>query len=250
MPVPKHPSFNSSRLVRSLAALGIADVADSSQTFAERLSGWIGWTDAPVLSEALAAAPAHPTGTVTVESRRTIAAEVQRVRRELVQAIESEAALAALPAARGRLAGDARSATGATDGSAGGNVDPAHGRRRQAVLQQLMEERLRPLREQVRRALRAAGPPLEKLAVLDAAFEQALAARERTLLGGAAVLVQARFERGQEPVPRDGTAPSPLSDTAWRTAMRELLLAELDTRLQPIDGMVEALQQHTAGCQA
>lgn len=250
MPVPKHPSFNSSRLVRSLAALGIADVADSTQTFAERLSGWIGWTDAPVLSAALAADSPAPAASLVPSERQAGAEEVQQVRRELARAIESDEAFAALPArspAHGRPAGAGASTVPA---STEPGFDPAFARRRHAVLQQLMEDRIRVLRERVRAALAAAAPTLSRVAALDAAFEQALSARERPLLSGAAGLVESHIERRRDARTPPGHEAPPATAADNRRAMRELLLAELDYRLQPIDGLMAALQQHPAGPEA
>ncbi len=194
MPVPSHPSFNSSRLVRSLAGLGIADVADSPHTFAERLSAWVGWTDAPVLSAALATdvdpQPAAQAGEERRGAARRGAAGAARTgARNRTRCRLCRHAGAAWPAGCRRTAVTA---------PADGDFDPSFGRRRHAVLQQAMEDRIRGLRERVRAVLAGTSPPLARLAALDAAFEQALAPRERPLLGGAAVLVEAHFERRRE----------------------------------------------------
>ncbi|WP_241018087.1 DUF3348 family protein, partial [Burkholderia sp. Ac-20349] len=61
---PPRPALSGPTLVRLLARLADADVAESRQTLSDRLSQWLGWTDAITLSSALnanIAAVAPPT---------------------------------------------------------------------------------------------------------------------------------------------------------------------------------------------
>ncbi|HDV6329440.1 TPA: DUF3348 family protein, partial [Burkholderia cenocepacia] len=51
------PALSGPTLVRLLARLADADVAESRQTLSDRLSQWLGWTDAITLSSALNASP-------------------------------------------------------------------------------------------------------------------------------------------------------------------------------------------------
>ncbi|WP_167784625.1 DUF3348 family protein [Ramlibacter rhizophilus] len=107
--------------------------------------------------------------------------------------------------------------------------------------QRLMEAKIAPLRVQLRSALAgAASPRLRQLATLDAALEQMLHAREQKLLAGVPAWLQARFAT----LRAEGAAGSPDGLAAIGREMRQLLLAELDLRLQPVRGLLGALAQH------
>jgi hypothetical protein len=98
-------------------------------------------------------------------------------------------------------------------------------------LQRQMEQMITALRDHVRQTLCRVSPRLRQLAVLDAAFEQVLAPREQKLLPGASTLLKRRFE--QLRAAHDGLE-------AFRREWREALLAELDVRLEPVAGLVDA----------
>jgi hypothetical protein len=92
-----------------------------------------------------------------------------------------------------------------------------------------------PLRARLRGALGAAGPDGAALAALDATLESALAGRERTLLAGVVGHIVQRHQ-----ALRDGGGAD------WRSRfhhdMQQALLAELDLRLQPLHGLLDALR--------
>jgi hypothetical protein len=122
---------------------------------------------------------------------------------------------------------------------------------------------LQTLRSQVRGQLSKGAPSLQQLATLDAAFENILSEREALLLGKVAKLHEKRFAQAlkkhiqqlsnlqAEATAEGAEAPSAnaVSPLPWllplRQAMRSALLAELDTRLQPVLGLVEAFNQNT-----
>jgi hypothetical protein len=196
--------FNSSPLLRLLAGLHDTDAAAAAaaQTFAERLSLWLDWTDAISLSAALGggqAAAAAPTSGVTLDR------EARQLRQALARAI-----------AAGAPAED------------GGTL-----RSRYTAQQRAMDARIGPLRGRVRAALAARSAALGRLAALDAALEQILGPRERQLLSTVPGLLERHFQR------------SPPSDAATAVGVEPLvqrvLLAELDHRLQPVEGLLEAL---------
>lgn len=78
-------------------------------------------------------------------------------------------------------------------------------------------------------------PELARLAEVDAVMEQTLTPREHSLLATAPAVLGARFERvhGQ-----------PGWRAAFRHDMRTLLLAELQLRFHPIEGLQDALRSH------
>jgi len=227
-------TFDNSRLVRLLGGWAPAEGEPSGMDFAERLSLWFNAFDAirlQALHQSLrsddAAALARP---VRKPQARTggLAEEVQRVRAILARAIAQDPM---------------------TD-----NPDTGYAayRRRHAELQGRMELMIAPLREHVRQALAGASPRLRQLAALDAGLEQVLATREQTLLPTVATLLERRFRQLQrahesalEPAggPEEAAAPGrpdswqPIFEQDWRDA----LLAELDLRLEPVTGLVEAL---------
>jgi len=109
-----------------------------------------------------------------------------------------------------------------------------------------------PLRGRVRQALTALSPALGRLAALDAVFDEALRDRERYLLSTVAVLLQQRFDLLRQAhsatdsqAPGAPSAADRISPAPWLVEyareLQQVLLAELDVRLQPIEGMVEAM---------
>lgn len=211
-------TFSSSRLVRLLDEHTPVDADASAMDVAERLGLWLNAFDAIGLQAA------HQT-------IRAIADAQQPVRR------------AARPPA---LADDVQRVRGALASAIARGLD-AHGaqgyaayQQRHQELQRQMEQMVATLREHVRQALAAASPRLRQLAVLDAAFEQALAAREQRLLPVAASLLERRFAQMQAAADPDTSANDTLA--AFAPEWRQALLAELDLRLEPVHGLVEALR--------
>jgi hypothetical protein len=214
-------SFASSRLVRLLGDPALVNMPSSGMDFAERLSLWLNAFDAIGLQSAHQAirsidapAAARPEGARAARTRN-VAEDFQRVHAVLRKAISLD------PLAHGKA--DAADA-----------ADPActvfH--QRHLELQRQMEQMIAALRDHVRQALCRASPRLRQLAVLDAAFEQLLAPREQALLPTAAALLKRRFEQLRQT--DDGLE-------IFRRQWGEALLAELDLRLEPVAGLIEAL---------
>jgi len=135
-------------------------------------------------------------------------------------------------------------------------------RRFYSAHQRQMESTLQNLRAQVRSQLQKNTGPLQTLAALDAAFENILSERESMLMAKVAKLHEKRFVQALKQHLQKQTLASATAtgengsermtdhDTsAWlmplRQALRTALLAELDTRLQPTLGLLEALHAHT-----
>ncbi len=253
-------SFNSSTFIRLLSELAVAEVEVSRQPFAERLGLWLDWTAAIPLSAALhAAAPAPAPDTASAKpaagAAGTAAAEAMaRVRAEVVQAIATDALLTS-PVPGTRQAPSAASADG------GHNTDFSPYRRCYQAHQRLMQARIAPLRAQVRETLAGQSAALGKLAALDGVLDQALAARERSLLATVPSLLAARFARLQRAhlakratppgfeSPGQGPQRQTQTDDWLALACREMqsvLEAEMDIRLQPVQGLVEALSNGVA----
>lgn len=131
--------------------------------------------------------------------------------------------------------------------------------------QRQMESTLRSLRSSVRVQLHRRGGRLQHLAALDAALENTLGEREAMLLDKVSKMMEKRFVQAfkahlkqsaefrtelTEPVETDvHPAGSARTNLKWlsdlRQALRQALLAELDTRLQPTLGLLEAFSSDT-----
>lgn len=212
---PRRIPHTGSTFIRRLAALDDAPTPPADDAFAERLSRWFDWTHAISLSAVLGGLPARATGAAGPDRR--LQAHIESDWREYARV---RAALAELAA---------EAPTGTSDDAADAEADLPAYRQRYAACQHAMATHIEPLRRRVRATLAAGPPALAKLAELDGLMEQALAARERTLLSTVAGRLGPRL--------RDCGAAQ--LDT-FRQEMAALLLAELDLRLQPVEGLLDA----------
>lgn len=229
-------------LVRLLAGFGNAEVVESRLSISDHLSQWLGWTDAIALSTALSVQVPAARADAARVGASVEQAEVTRLRTALARSIKGEEA----PLRRdGR---DRRNAAAANADAQAEPPDYAEFRQRYLALQQAMESDIGTLRARLRSALAARAPKLAHLATVDAVMEQALAAREQRLLMGIPALLGAHFERlraqASENVDRADNANA--TPHAWlagfRKDMQSVLLAELEIRFQPVEGLLAALR--------
>jgi len=111
--------------------------------------------------------------------------------------------------------------------------------------QRALEAAVGPLRTKLREALGRGSPTMRQLALLDSVLEKLMAEQESRLLYTLPRLLKARFDqRGQSAAPAPGAAPP---DGTWLAGfardLQAVLLAELELRLQPVLGLLQALQQ-------
>ena len=93
-------------------------------------------------------------------------------------------------------------------------------------------------------------PEMTRLAMVDAIMERSLSVRERALMTTIPTLLGAHFERlrkaEQSAQEEAEAAEMPPPANAWldtfRKDMRSVLLAELDIRFQPVEGLLAALR--------
>ncbi len=118
--------------------------------------------------------------------------------------------------------------------------------------QRELENRIRQLRLNIGRAIEGISPELAKLSRLDATFGRVLAEHTRELFTVVPKLLEKRFgsllDEHRQELPSVPTAPDLeqwLQPGGWLFRfcgeMRELLLAELEVRLQPLLGMIDSL---------
>ncbi|CAN5893731.1 hypothetical protein BH11PSE8_BH11PSE8_32570 [soil metagenome] len=131
-------------------------------------------------------------------------------------------------------------------------------RRRYVTRQQAMEASIAPLRARLRTTLAARSPAMARLAAMDAVMEQLLGAREHHLLASVPGLLEKHFERlapADGPGSADGAThdnvqvPDPTGEwlVAFNQDMQAVLTAELDIRMQPVEGLLAALRSEQPG---
>jgi hypothetical protein len=242
-------NFHSSGLLRILADLFIVEAAESKQVFAERLGQWLDYSDAITLHAAHnAGAASSSAAQCGVQSVTGVAVEEEfaRVRTALVNSITSSCSpniggtRIKLPTPKPGAAFDLAAA-----------YDPY--RRFYLAHQGAMESSVRPLRASVRQALSRASATLKQLAALDEALDKIGCVRERHLLSTVPLLLERRFEQllkaHQQPLVDtrqvDASAlwmPPGGGLADFCNELQGVLLAELDLRLQPTVGLIEALR--------
>ena len=239
--------FSSSRLVRLLSDLTSADVEASRQDFAERLGLWLDVFDGITLHAA------HQSIKTVDEEKpadrrlaRTFALEEEfhRVRTALVKAITASSAS---PASGKQVRNAVAQPEATTETDAG--YAPYH--QRYLDQQRHMALRIDALRVHVRQAIAKVSPQLGQLATFDAVMEQMLGGREQKLLSTVPVLLERRFghlrkthQHGLDPAQQQDAQALWQQPGGWPDAfgkeMQEVLLAELEVRLQPVMGLIEA----------
>jgi hypothetical protein len=276
---PQRTGLSGPTLIRLLTRLTDAEVQQSRQSLSDHLSQWLGWTDAIALSAALnTAPPVIAPGARMFSSAEE--RECVRVRTTLADAIASDtAATAAKRVAPARTPAKNLAAVLADDEfdyssfrqrylslqhtmetSIGnlrsrlrGMVAARNGEwTRLAVVDAIMDRALLPkeraLLGAIPKLLQAHFDRLRKAeeAALAQAAEQALA--EPAAPTDAAADVPGDTEAPAVDAAQAGTSPPAPAITAgawldtFRADMRAVLLAELDVRLQPVEGLLAALR--------
>lgn len=112
--------------------------------------------------------------------------------------------------------------------------------------QRTLAARVATLRGRLRSQLAGTTPRLLRLAQLDAVFEQALAGKESAALAGLPSMTVQRGLRLQAAAPEAALDLSAWPAPGWRgqlwDELQRVLQAELALRLQPVLGLMEALQ--------
>ncbi|MBL0422900.1 DUF3348 family protein [Ramlibacter sp. AW1] len=216
-------SFSSSGLVRLLGEWTPLDGPGPGMDFAERLSLWLDTFQAIDLQGVHQSARRHADagGRIRPQQAQALTESLQRTRGALAHAIAQ-----------------ARPADALVD-----EASYAPYRQRHLALQRRMEQMVRPLREHARAVLAAGPATLRRLAELDAVLEAVTEAQEQALLPAAVQLLERRFDQLQQAHAAD-------EPDRWRepdgwlmrfdTDWRQVLLAEVDLRLEPVAGLVAA----------
>jgi hypothetical protein len=225
--------FSSSRLAQLLQQWQVLEPLSARPALPEQLARWLDWTDAVSLSSVLAgelpghaglrgpADAAEPRAAGRARTPAQVRQGLTQVRDGLVAAIATDPLFTA------------------TD-TAADAADFAACRRQYQAHQRAMERQLAPWREAVRTLLvrQAAAQDgldgLGELAALDAVMERALGERESHLLSRLPMALERHFMRlAPDHVP---------GQAAFIKDLQALLGAELEFRLELIEGMLETLE--------
>jgi len=109
-----------------------------------------------------------------------------------------------------------------------------------------MEFRLVKLRGQMRSAIQEQSEKMAKLVALDVVLYETLIANTRKLLTAVPKFVQWRFLQLRENQTEKQTESTALWLDQFHQDLQQLLLMELDVRLQPLFGLLEAATQESA----
>ena len=236
--------FHSSRLLRILTDLSDVEAHAPGMAFAEKLGLWVDYTDAIALYAVHNANTMDP-GEAHDSEPVDIADDFSRIRASLEQQIARTTAPTRgqsgveLPLPQGDMPSELTSA-----------FEPY--RRYYLAHQRDMDLSVPPLRSRVRERLATMSPALQQLAALDGTFENILSEREAMLLAKLPQIMKKRFahlrQLHQQTLTDTQQADRPeqwMQPGAWLARfcneLQTVLLAELDLRLQPAVGLLEAL---------
>ena len=246
---PTRTHFPSSRLIRILSDLALLDAAEPGAAFAEKLGLWVDYSDAIALSTAL-----KPSAEGRAEARSgdasaagaVVSDQLARLRTGFVESITQIDSV---------QAGRARIERPVVDFELPVKVSIAFEpyRRYYGAHQREMDSSTRTLRAGVREVLMRVSMSLRNLAALDASLEKVLCEREGKLLSTVPLLLRKRFEHllkvHQQTLNANRQADDPdtwMKPGGWLARffheLQTVLIAELDVRLQPTVGLIEALQ--------
>jgi hypothetical protein len=240
-------NLHSSKLIRVLNDLALLEAVEPGTAFAEKLGLWLN------LNDAITLCAAHNTRTARQQTMPPRAAAVGP------DAMGDE--LAKLQAALANSIAHGSSTKGSRTRMAlpvpkfgeplevGAAYEPY--RRYYLAHQRQMDSSVGPLRTQVREVLAKASPALKTLAALDAVFDAILCDHESKLLAKLPSLLAQRFDQlltaHQQALIETQQADDPagwMKPGGWLVRfcheLQTVLLAELDVRLQPTVGLVEA----------
>ena len=230
-------SFHSvppSALARRLAAALPDGVDAPRRDIAERLGEWLNVAEAiqlhaagPAVDAAAAAASRRPPRQLPSVLHAALSAELDRVRAVLARSITAAPAHKPDP----------------------NDLDTEFALYHQRLgdQQRRMEMSIDALREHVRQQLAQSTPPMAQLAAIDAVMDGFFGGREQRLLSTLPAFLKARFValRREAAQARELEAPDTPDDLRWlqtfAAEFEQTLLAELDLRLQPVTGLIEAL---------
>lgn len=243
--------LNRSRLVGLLTELSPSKLNSTDYNLAERLGHLIGLSGSIELAQALRQLP-NGANMAPVKHDSGLQEEIFSARKKMIQRVAES-----FDHEPGELQNKVPTANVAIREAALLTYDPYQ--RFYNTYQVELGVEVQNLRAKVRQRLLGVSAQLSQLAELDRTLENSLAVHNRKLFSVTPKLLGQRFKLllndFQQKQPEDiiNTSENQLEQWlkpgAWLDVfyrdMRELLLAEFDVRLQPVFGLLEALNEHT-----
>ncbi|GAB3276275.1 DUF3348 family protein [Parahaliea aestuarii] len=224
---PTSSSFSQTRLISLLSSLGGPRGDADSRQFGQRLGGLIDLSHSVILADTLASLERQPFEPVDEDPARA-REDFLRVRAAMMGAV-----IRSLVPDGG--ASRIRWPEAVLDAGGGDAL-----RRFYSAHQREMDARVRGLQERCRDALRGCSAALMQLATLDQALMDALAGHSRRLFGNIPDVLEKMQVAAREMLLQGGAD----AEGQLKTDVQALLLAEIDARLLPALGLIEALDEH------
>lgn len=227
-------SMQQSRLIRSLDELSLVKRRPDLSGLVDKLSAMMELSDTLKLSEGLGAINKLSAEGVA-RSAEDVKAECVEVRTSIIQSVVKSFVPDAgslsfnLPLTEARGLSDEQTTV-------------AGWQRFYALHQSDMEQKLNRLRAKMRQAVTGFSDSLAQLAALDKLMQESIADHARKRFAAVPRLLENRYQQLQAAYPDDDT----LQLQQIHCDMQELLLAELDVRMQPILGLVEAYEEEVS----
>ena len=231
---PRKSALSGTVLVRFLTSLGVSDAELSNDNFAERMSRLIGLSDSINIAQAhrnVSFEPGSSSG--AAQLLQNLQGDVDAVRQAIEEVIDRSFDQ---PDKAGRLKlPQLKVEDGVPD------CEPFQ--RFYLAQQREMDYRVLPLWSNVREAVAGASPEMAQLAAIDEALGESLIPHTKELFTAVPRMLKTRFEAlsqaAEEPCV-SGDTPQWLQ--RFQNDMQELLFAELEVRLLPVVGLLEAVE--------
>lgn len=218
--------------MRFLASMGLSDAELSNDNFAERMSRLIGLSDSINIAQAHRNVSFQP-GLAGSELLHNLTQDFDALRSGIEDLIDrsfgppENAGRLKLPLLKWQ------------DGVP--EFEPYQ--RFYMALQREMDYRILPHWSNMREAVAGVSPEMAQLAAIDTALGESLVPHAKELLGVVPRLLRKRFQQLHEAAveePEAGDVPQWLK--SFQKDMQELLFAELEVRLLPLVGLLEAVE--------
>jgi hypothetical protein len=224
---PAHNIAGTTRLTQLLARLDAGRVSTQVVTPEQRLSRLIDLSDAIRLARALLGPAGSVDSTFAETDIASIRNDYLQVRGRLLENIIASLDTAN-PAGQRRLPGPVQTNDPPTELGRYQRFYAAH--------QRELDFRIDRLQERVRLAAANTSPGLKHLAQLDSTLGELLANTARRHFAAIPGLIASRH------LQLNNTFPPPLAHAGLCRELKQLLLAEIDARLLPVLGLVEAME--------
>jgi len=239
-------SLNNSRLIRFLSEISISEIEVTNKHFAERLGRLIDLSDSVSLSESLRGLPRlrfEPESLQISDIQEAFLSQRSTIVTSIASSFLASPGKIRFKLPRPKVTASLEDAT-----------DFSVYQRFYAVHQSEMASKIQKLRIDTRQAVAGVSAELAQLAEIDKALGNCLSVHTRNFFAVIPKLLKVRFNYLLNEHHHSAGVDEPIENWlqpgAWLdkfySEMQQLLLAELEVRLQPILGLVEALNEEVS----